>query len=366
MNEITCPDQPNRIAEAKQWLKRARLDYRGYTRVAGFGYVHSKNTTPNDPPLSIYLLQQTVEKTVKAVAIASGEFENQDLAREYRHNSLTLLADLVLKLLAMPMVEPLISLLKTSLPEYGEKFLSPSELRDKFEELKRNIAKDRPVDAPDWLKEFATLPANQVRPVVSWLLATRGKLQSIIFKLLKPNLLFNGQKLAQYKDASTAIDLKALLAPSFRDGKLTDDAAKFSSSLFPIIMGKTFQQAMREAIVSKSDLLDTVTPKIGKRNTIEKYVLSVWALAELLVLASFTYSHESWTRYPRYVFIKDKQPRRFDFDCNSYTEELGIVSCLREVGELTRTTLLDIEQLLETIANVFSYHGQNRTPAQSS
>ncbi len=305
-----------------------------------------------------------MEKAVKAVAIASGGFENQELAREYSHNSLMILADLVLKLLAIPMVEPLMILLKTSLPKYGEKFLPLSEVRDRFEELKLNTAKDRPSDAPDWLKEFATLPANQLRPLVSWLLTTRGKIQSTIFKLLKPNLLFNGQKLAQYKEESTAIDLKALLAPSFRDGTITDDAAKFSTNVFPIIMGKTLQQTVKEAIVSKSDLLDAGKSKMGKRNTIERNVLSVWALAELLFLASFTYPHESWTRYPRYVFTKDKQPRRFDLDCNSYTEDLGIVSCLFEVGELTRTTLQDIDQLLETIANIFSLLTLNRAAAQ--
>jgi len=347
MDNITDIKKQDRITRAKAWLKRARKDYRGYTKVVGQQYIRSKKSLPDDPALAVYLLQQSAEKTVKAVAIASGEFETKELKLEYGHNSLMLLSDIMIKVLEIPIVEPLIRLMKISLGQKGGKLLDIVEARARFQEIKQNIAKDRSPDTPDWLKEFALLPSEQIKPIVIMLLKLRGNIQSSIHKILRTNLRFDVQKMKDYLDNTTESNLRGVFAPSFRDSRIPPDALAFALNTIPIFTGIDFRQSLESAINEDSVDLRRISPMLEKRNILEEQFLSVWALCSLMFLAAFTFAHESWARYPN--------SERKDLDYESYTGEIGIVSCLNELGQLMKDTVYDIEDMLETIADVFSH-----------
>lgn len=62
---------------------------------------------------------------------------------------------------------------------------------------------------------------------------------------------------------------------------------------------------------------------------------------------SFTFPHESTTRYPRYN-IKKENARPFGYE--DYNEGLGIVSQLGQMGYITMLVLDELEPQLETIA----------------
>ena len=76
---MAYPDeQPDPAERAARWLERARLDYEGLKRLM---------EPLSDPPLAVYLLQQCVEKAVKALLVANGQDE-ATMKRTFSHNSL--------------------------------------------------------------------------------------------------------------------------------------------------------------------------------------------------------------------------------------------------------------------------------------
>ena len=349
MNNFLNNENQNRLVEAKSWLKRAQKDYQGYVKVVGRPYISSKRNIPDDPALAVYLLQQSAEKAVKAVAIASGEFETMSLKMEYGHNSLMLFSEVMLRILEIPMVEPVINLAKISLGQRGEKLPSIIEARERFQEIKRNIARYRASDIPNWLIEFAMLPSEQIKPVVIMLSKIRSIMQSGIYKSLRTNLRFDPQKMRDYLENETESNLRDIFAPSFRDSRIPSDALALVLNMIPIFTGMNFRQLLETAISKDAVDLRKISPMLGKRNVLEEQFLSVWALCALMFLAAFTFPHESWARYP------NKSPKN-ELDCNSYTPQIGIVGCLRELGQLTKDMVYDVDDMLETIADIFSYY----------
>lgn len=171
-----------RSRRAKSWLRRARLDYAGFERVSGLHYSSRKNVPLRDPALSVYLLQQAVEKAVKAIAVASGEFETKEFTRDYQHHSLKLFLDFYLKVLELPSIKHVIS----AMPDFG--WPSIDEARAKLNELKENTVRpreDRPVQLPNWWNQLATLPRETVLKTVSMLTIIRETAIKSVHKLLK-------------------------------------------------------------------------------------------------------------------------------------------------------------------------------------
>lgn len=356
-------DKDNRLAIARSWLKRARRDYRGFEKVVGQQYLRSRKDLPDDPALAIYLLQQACEKAVKAVAIASGEFDGEVLISKYGHDSLMLFADISLKLLDIPFVELAWRGVKREQRKTSKKMLSPREVRNRLHNLKLNIKRyeERPPDVPDWLKEFATLPSDPIKQVVTMLLGLHKTMQSAIFKMLEPNLQFDVRKLLDYMKKPNKLILEQALAPSFRSRKLSIDKLDTTLDLIALFTGGNFRELLAQAIDKEPLDLKQGKVKIGKRSAIEENFLSFWALCALMFLAAFTFAHEAWTRYPKLVSSQTGQTV-FELDCDSYSADLGIVSCLRDLGSLARITLTDIEQMLDTISGIFSYFGRDAKP----
>jgi len=69
--------------DAAIWIERSRKDYEA-----------AKLLKAKDPALTIYLLQQCIEKSVKALAVASGKFDCAYLRKESKHDSRGLLIKL--------------------------------------------------------------------------------------------------------------------------------------------------------------------------------------------------------------------------------------------------------------------------------
>ena len=355
--DTTLSADQERILRARSWLGRAKNDYRGYLRIVGRQYIISKRALPDDPALAIYLLQQTLEKTVKAVAVASGEFEYKEFRREYSHNSLRLFADIISKLIEVPVVQSALTTMKDSLGEMGDKYLDINVMRRRIADIKQNTDVNRPPDLPDWIKEFGLLPEHEIRPVVTMLIGLRSTLQSGLYKVLKPNISFDVTKVGLYLANPTDSNLESILAPSFRNRQVPLDALALASKVFPVLAGHDFHTLLDRAIRQEPVLGSAKTKRIGKRQTFEKSVSASWALGTLMFLAAFSFPHESWARYP------DRYKSKSDLDCESYKNDLGIVSCLREIGYLTRDTLSDVDRLLEMIAGFFTIYkrsvGQN-------
>ena len=79
---------------ARRWLDRAIKDFSVFKKIVRFDNKTKKTVRCSDPALAIYLLQQSIEKAVKAVAVASGQYEARDFVGFYKHNSLALILNL--------------------------------------------------------------------------------------------------------------------------------------------------------------------------------------------------------------------------------------------------------------------------------
>ena len=71
---------------SKRWIRRAQLDFKLFKHLVPlksgpYSIVHCQ-----DPALAIYLLQQSIEKAIKAVAVATGEYSHLKLRLQHGHN----------------------------------------------------------------------------------------------------------------------------------------------------------------------------------------------------------------------------------------------------------------------------------------
>lgn len=249
-------------------------------------------------------------------------------------------------------------ILKESLGEKGSGFLGPYDVQIRLTEMKRNIAryKERPPSVPDWLREFATLPPKEVGLVLTVMLDLRSRLQSELHHLLRPHLVIDARKIRQYVDAPTEENLASMLTPEFRDRAVSGEKLAFARKIFAEMAGGNLESMIRADLKSEKLGLGRPQLQIGDRKTLEDAVLSAWALCALMFLAAFTFAHAEWTRYPHGPRSGAKE-----LNCDSYTERLGIVSCLRDLGRLCGDVVYDIATMLDTASRAFSVFSSAKT-----
>ncbi len=333
------------ISNARRWLKRARLDYDGFEKIIGKQYLQNKNIRPHDPALSLYLLQQAIEKTVKSIAVASGSFKEEDLVREYQHHTLKLYLDFSLKLLDLPLAQVL-----AFMPGFNQPKID--EARIKLDEIKKNTlgTKRRPVQAPDWWVEYATLPPDAVERMLSILINIRKGMVTVIHKNVSGRSRLNIAVIESYSNNPTTTNLKDLLSPMLRVNDLEESYFNIAEKIIKQVSGNDFSKLLKEVLNKERESL--VTPSIRiKREDLDSVFLPAWAVAALSVLSALTFPHESSVRYPSFGPMSETK-----LDCERYTEKLGVVAHIREVGYVTKMVLADMESVLEPIALTFSQY----------
>lgn len=349
-------DSEKRLLSARSWLNRANKDYRGYVKIVGRQYIKSGRILPEDPSLAIYLLQQSMEKAVKAVAIASGQFDERVFFnREYRHNSMSLFLDITSKLIEIPIVEPALNLIKGQLDEKTQNLLDINDIRARISNIKQNTQIRRSPELPDWIQEFVTLPPQAIRPVIKTLIELRSKLQIALHKTVKTKIIIDTSKVYDYVENPTTEILMSVIEPSFKDNQIHADAVIAIEKLFPIIFGKDIKGMLEKALSTEETKLKKYVV-IGQRQNFEDTILAAWGLCSLMFLAAFTFPHESWARYP------NSGKTEVELDCTSYGENLGIVSCLKDVGQLTKFTLSDVDLLLDMFSTFFKVYRTGFVP----
>lgn len=337
------------ISNAKSWLRRARLDYDGFERVVGRHYLRSKATQPHDPALSLYLIAQAVEKAVKSIAVASGVFEEDALMYEYSHNSLKLYLDFYLRVLDLPLAAVL-----SIMPSLGMPMPSIADARAKLKEIRQNTLgrKQRFIEAPNWWLEYATLSPGTVGKLVSILISIRQVGLATIHKRLRGRSRTNLAKIENYLDNPSLENLQGVLSSAFYGGDLKESELDGAATIIRNMTGHDFSELLKLAR-DKEKAVQAPASKAIKREDVDKVFLSAWAVAGLLVLSALTFPHQASIRYPSH-----KLRAATKLDCESYTEELGVVAHLRGVGHVTKMALVDMESALSTVAFTFSYYAE--------
>lgn len=266
--------------DAAIWIERSRKDYEA-----------AKLLKTEDPALAIYLLQQCIEKSVKALAIASGSFDCEYLKSKSKHNSKRLLIELWQKLVGSKGSSTLSSIL--DLPNV----LGP----DLIEALQYTIELKR-------LPLFSS-PFNFEQN-----------------DTLNLSLRINGRQLDylyQYSESPPSLILVQM--PLVRPG---------TKSLIDLAIKLSLDSGMK-ALVAPS-----VSEKRKIKASLESQFLKGKLFFTLFLVAALTDKHEASTRYPRCPGDT--------IGCQDYANNLPIVQHMRLLYEILDTVLSDVDYLLES------------------
>jgi len=259
------------------WIERSRKDYEA-----------AKLLKTKDPALTIYLLQQCVEKSVKALAIASGKFSSTYIKEEFGHHSKELLIELW-KILGASRSSPTLS--------------SICNLR--------NVNDVDLVESLQYTIELKRLP----------LFSSRFKFEQN--DMLTLSLRINGKPfdyLYQYKKCPPSLVL--IETPLERPG---------TKSLIDLTIQLSLDSGMK-ALVAYS-----VSGKRKIKASLESQFSKDKLLFSLFLLAALTDKHEASTRYPG-----DNR------GCQDYSDTLPIVKHIELLYEILDAVLPEVDDLVES------------------
>jgi hypothetical protein len=322
------------LEHAERWLNRANKDFNAFKRLVPFDRKTRKTVHCSDPALAVYLLQQSVEKMVKAAAIASGQYRTKDFVGYYKHNSLGLILNLNRK-----MADRIVS--------FG------------FGEMVANMG----VDLVDGIVRLSDIE-NQVMGKPSSGLGTGGKKADF----RKESVHVSAEVIDQILDMLTKMRSSLLksVASMFtylseagipKGHETVDDVEAFARGLSGKIAGDLKVHTPTDAQIKAGIELNKRVGKYGtksggdlKRQEFIEDQLSMWAFScALLMITYFTFAHESSSRYPQKPGTADK------LGCDDYDYSLGIVNRLGRIGYMIGLTLNDMKPQLNDIALAFTY-----------
>ena len=265
-----------RNEDAAIWIERSHKDYEA-----------AKLLKTKDPALTIYLLQQCIEKSVKALAVASGRFNSSYIKDKFKHNSKELLIELWQNLGA-----------------------SKSSSLSSICNL-RNVPDPDLVEALQYTIELKHL-----------------SLFSSPFNFeqndtLTLSLRINGKEfdyLCKYNEFPPSLVL--METPLERSG---------TKSLIDLVIQFSLDSGMK-ALVPPS-----VSEKRKIKASLETEFSKDKLLFSLFLLAALTYKHEASTRHPA-----------DNIGCQDYTDNLPIVKHMGLLYEILDAVLSEVDYLLES------------------
>lgn len=330
----------NNVEYAKRWFNRAVKDFNLFKKVVYFDSKTNKPVRCSDPALAVYLLQQCVEKAVKAVAVASGQYETRDFVGFYRHNSLALIINLNIKIVA-------------KIKELGldsVAVLMGIDLVDtesKLHKLENQVLGKIPLISKEGKKVSFRSESMSLKPeVIDQLLGlsrlARKKILNIVkttFSALSNMGIHKGQN--SIENAGEFIE------------KLNEELSR-RLNINPL--SEEQLQAPIEFIKLMESFGAKATNDINRKDMTTDY-LAVWAFSySLLWLSYITFAHESSSRYPLKYKGNIKSGR---LGCDDYSESVGIVNRIGQIGYATSLTFSEIKNEIESVAYFFQLRGSN-------
>jgi hypothetical protein len=263
--------------DAAIWIERSRKDYKA-----------AKMLKAKDPALTVYLLQQCIEKSVKALAIASGKFKSSYMKDKFGHKSKALLIELWQNLGASK---------------------SSSSLSSIF-------------DSPN-LTDPDLIEALQYTIELKRLSLFRSDFKFKQDDTLRLSLRIHGKQLKylyQYGESPPSLILieTPLQSPGTR-------------SLIDLTIQLSLDSGLR-ALVARG-----VSGKRKIKASLENQFSKDKLLFSLFLLAALTYKHEASARYPG-----------DDIGCQDYNDTLPIVKNMELLYEILDAVLPEVDYLLKS------------------
>lgn len=324
------------IEYARRWLNRGIKDFNAFKKIVRFDNKTKKTVRCSDPALAVYLLQQSIEKAVKAVAIASGEYKARDFIRFYSHNSLALILNLNNKIVAR--IKDLGLDVVT-----GFMGIDLSDGESKLNIVESQVLGKTPLISKEGKK-------------VSFKVETLSLKPEVIDKLLDSSIFFRKRLLDTIKSTFSLLPGMGVRKGHYNIDNTDEFIQRLSEELSTQLKTAPLSEEQLKALMELVKIMDRLGLQADNNNInrddMTANYLSVWGFSySLLWLTYFTFAHESSSRYP----LKHKgNINTGRLGCDDYTEELGIVNRIGQIGYATSLTLNEMKNEIESVAYLFA------------
>lgn len=328
------------IEYARCWLNRATKDFNLFKKLVPFDKRTNKPVRCSDPAIAVYLLQQSVEKAVKAAAIASGQYMAKDFIRFYSHNSLGLIMNLYNKIIATIRAMGLDFVTKMM----GVDLLNGESKLGRLEGQIMGLAPllDKDGKEVDFKSESISLTPEVIDQILDMVIRNRTLLLDVIrttFNALPSMGIHKGHGVIDDPQAFLR-QLSDIVTTNLKIRSPSDEQLRVPTEFVRHMINSGFEP----------------TENLERTDMIVNY-LGVWAFSISLVsLAYLTFAHENTTRYP---LKHEGNIQKGKIGCNDYNESLGIVNRIGKIGYVTSLTLNDMRNEIDSLALFFAI-GQDK------
>ena len=328
------------IEYARRWLNRAIKDFSVFRKLVPVDRKTNKPIRCSDPALAVYLLQQSIEKAVKAAAIASGQYGATDFRHYYSHNSLGLITNLYNRIIAQLQVMDLDTVAKQMGIDLldGESKLKmlENQVMGKTHLLGKN---GEDVDFRSASIRISPEVIDQIINMIMQIRSSTLAITRVAFSMLPKLRVQKGQAVVE----DTEGFLKSLadsIATELQIRSPSEEQTKAAIDLVQQMIDSGFEP------VGKLKRRDIITDNVG-----------AWALSTALFFLSYlTFAHEGTSRYP---LKRGGNIKTGKIGCDDYDATLGIVNRIGEIGYVTSLTLNDMRTEIDTLAIFFAVTGDH-------
>ncbi|MBA2084511.1 hypothetical protein DMTZ50_0316 [Dehalococcoides mccartyi] len=333
------------IQSAKEWLEQANQDFSVFQKLVHLHFEFDTNIKCNYPANAVSLLQQTIEKSIKAVAAATGEYNEEETIKTYGHNSAALILDILSKMIIQADFLDLNAIARLNNIDISVKLPELITLKN---QVKKGILVSKDNKKVDIRSEVINLSDSQINSVLMMLITIRNyilKIVDVTFESLK-KLGINNYKI-RIKDQELFLKaLSDLIYKEFNQNPLSDKQIKILLDSLSVI----------EITNSSDNTAKHKNFEIIRKREFTHLFLGVWAIISLVLLGYITFGHESSSRYPSQ---KSKGIKTSEVGCNDYNENMGIVRRLSQIGYLTDLLLKELSGYIDTVALLFAMEKDN-------
>lgn len=330
-----------RIERASRWLRRARLDHRGVKLMMPSPRAGERH--PEDPALVVLLLQQAVEKAVKAVYIATGGDERR-MATEHGHASLGVYPAGVMRFTGSQASRPVLESF-FNIPGYSKVPLV--RLLNQLEHQHKRSAKT--TLSIDLQREWAACSEDVVRTMCERFTGLRSAFNSFINQTLRSKqVTFDLPRLLLNTESEAISDVGKQITGHQMSAEQVSAAATMFTKLWGGL-GPDMQQELTG--------LPPVRLRQGDRRRFREQTrdafMGVWAQMTLMVLAALTFPHAISCRYPappQAPADPVEAAKTGKLGSDLYQPPLGIVVALPELVVLAGLVLDSLSPVIEGAA----------------
>jgi len=323
------------VEYARRWLDRAIRDFSVFRKLVPFDGKTNKPIRCSGPALAVYLLQQSIEKAVKAAAIASGQYGARDFRQYYSHNSLGLIANLYNRIIAQIQVMHLDTVAK----QMGVDLLDgESKLRTLENQVmgKTHLLGKNGEDL-NFRSTSIRISPEVIDQIINMIIRIRSStlaITRVAFGMLPMLGVHKGQAVIEDTEGFLR-SLADSIAANLQISSPSEQQMKAAAQLIQQMIGSGFEP------VGEPKRRDIIAGNLG-----------AWALsAALLFLSYLTFAHESTSRYP---LKRGGNTRTGRIGCDDYDTTLGIVNRIGRIGYVTSLTLNDMKTEIDALALFFA------------